>query len=65
MTPDTIQKELPKLLAEFNITPEYLANELGLSFYAIRSWLNGERKPKQVVVEKVEQLFSELREKKK
>lgn len=61
MTPDTIQKELPALMGKYNVKPEYLATKLGLSFYTIRSWIEGTRKPNQFTITRIEQIFNGFR----
>ena len=58
MTPETLKDDLPKAMAEFKITTVYLANKLGVSFYTVRSWLNGERKPKHFVITRIEQILN-------
>jgi DNA-binding transcriptional regulator YiaG len=58
MTPETVKKELPKLMKEFNVSKAYLAEKLGVSFFTVYSWTRGIRKPNQFVIPKLEQIFN-------
>lgn len=61
MTPETVKNELPKLMEEFNVSTAYLAEKLGMSFYAVNSWVKGTRNPHPLVIPKLEQIFNGFR----
>ena len=61
MTPETVKKELPKLMKEFDVTSAYIAEKLGMSFYAVNSWVKGTRNPHLLVIPKLEQIFNGFR----
>ncbi len=58
MTPETVKIELPKLMKQFGVTTSYLAEKLGMSFYAVNSWIKGTRNPHPLVIPRLEQIFN-------
>ena len=61
MKPETVKKELPRLMKEFKVSPAYLAEKLDMSYYAINSWIKGTRKPHPLVIPRLEQIFNGFR----
>lgn len=61
MIPETVKIELPKLMKKFNVSTAYIAEKLGMSFYAVNSWVKGTRNPHPLVIPKLEQIFNGFR----
>lgn len=52
-------KKLRMRMAARDYTPERLAQELGVSFYAVASWLRGERIPRRRLWGKIENILGD------
>lgn len=61
LTRQNIQEELPKLIKKHNTSAEYLAYKLEMSYFTIRSWIEGRRTPTKPVIDKLNSIFNGFR----